>query len=379
MDTRDLIDWESSQSHFLLNPRMPQEQRSFILDSLRSIPSLPGHIWLMTSGSSGATKCVALSKEAILHSAAAVNTHLECSSADIWINPLPTFHVGGLAIKARGYLKEAHVHEFRSPEGKWDPIQFVNETCELKASLTALVPAQLFDLIKEGLASPPFLRAVVIGGGAINEKVYQQAIELGWKVLPSYGLTECCSQVATAHLDSVGKGGFPLLKPLDHVEISTNHDERLLIKSDSLLTCYVFIDQKRRTCSMMDPKVDRWFLTEDKVVIEEGGIRTISRENNFVKIGGESVDLLRLENILEEIKILLKEEKDMTIVAFPDERLGHVIHLAVAGGEEGEGVAGVVKMFNERVHPYERIRQIRFVSRIPRTALNKVIRTAFFA
>ena len=47
MENAQLIDWESDQSHVLLNPRMPEEERrllqSFALDH-------PAHRWLGTTG-----------------------------------------------------------------------------------------------------------------------------------------------------------------------------------------------------------------------------------------------------------------------------------------------------------------------------------------
>ena len=98
------IDWTSSESEILINPRgMPSDRR--ILDAAKH---LPGHIWVATSGSTQ-LKWVGLSKEAIQLSAQAVNKHLHSTSADIWIHCLPDFHVGGLGIWARSALSGARV------------------------------------------------------------------------------------------------------------------------------------------------------------------------------------------------------------------------------------------------------------------------------
>ena len=66
---------------------------------------------------------------------------------------------------------------------------------------SSLVPAQVLDLVRAGLRPPPVLRAIVVGGGAISAELYRDARALGWPVLPSYGMTECCSQIATATHD----------------------------------------------------------------------------------------------------------------------------------------------------------------------------------
>ncbi len=113
------IDWQSNESHVLLNPRAPIHER-LIWEPMTIAHQYPAHIWLMTSGSQQ-TKLVALSKKALLTSAQAVNQHLQSTSLDIWINPLPTFHVGGLGIWARAYLSGAIVHPYLE---KWSPHLF---------------------------------------------------------------------------------------------------------------------------------------------------------------------------------------------------------------------------------------------------------------
>ena len=59
-----MIDFESSESHLLLNPRMPREERER-LERIAGAVSLPGHVFVATSGSTGAIKLVALSKGAL--------------------------------------------------------------------------------------------------------------------------------------------------------------------------------------------------------------------------------------------------------------------------------------------------------------------------
>jgi acyl-CoA synthetase (AMP-forming)/AMP-acid ligase II len=88
-----------------------------------------------------------------------------------------------------------------------------------------------------------------------------------------------------------------------------------------------------------------------------------------VKIGGESVDLARLDNILAEIA-----GDSAAIVALPDARLGHVIALAST-----VDVAKIVDAFNARVHPFERIRATYRITEIPRSPLGKLLRTQLAA
>jgi O-succinylbenzoic acid--CoA ligase len=338
-----LIDWQSDESHVLLNPRMPEEERarlqSYVVD-------LPGHLWLATSGTTGSLKLTALSKEAMLASAAAVNRHLQSTSRDVWACVLPTFHVGGLGIYARAFLSGARV-----VADAWDPRRFASSE---EMTLASLVPAQVSDLVEAGLRPPAQLRAIVVGGGVLRDDFYSAARRLGWPLLPSYGMTETCSQVATAALASSD------LVLLGHVEARTGDDGRLAFRGPSLLTGY------GTEQGFVDPKVDGWFVSEDLGTVEHGVLRVDGRRGDFIKVGGESVDLNRLDGILAAIA-----GRRAAVIAMPDLRLGSVVHLAVEAGVTGQTV---LDTFNESVLPFERARKLHEVREIPRTPLGKLLR-----
>lgn len=363
-----MIDWESSEFEILLNPRLPLEEKKRAFSLIKHIEPLLGHIWIGTSGSTGSLKWVALSKEAVLASAKAVNEHLQSSKHDCWIHPLPDFHVGGIGIWARGYLSGASV----IPSGTWDAEQFQFLAEEMHATLTALVPAQVHDLVACQLRSPKSLRAVIVGGGALHEDLYKKAVELGWKLLPSYGMTECASQIATAGLDSLQDKWAEELTPLPHLQLRINDQGLICVKGASLLTGYAI--ETTQGSQFIDPKKDGWLQTEDYGQMVEGKLKVLGRCGDFVKIGGESVDIQRLEKILLKIKMELKVEGDMALIAMPDERLGHVIQLART--ESSFGIQSLIDHYHECVLPFERIRCVHVVPEIPRTDLYKVRKKA---
>ena len=342
-----MIDFTSDETHLLLNPRMPEEERVRLGQLAAKFP-LRGHVWIATSGTTGALKLTALSKSAILASAAAVNAHLGGDARDVWCNVLPPFHVGGLGIDARAHLSGARVIT-----RAWDAHVF-----EEGMTLSALVPAQVRDLVDAGVRPPGSMRAIVVGGGALSEELDRAGRALGWPLLPSYGMTECCSQVATATLDS------PDMILLSHLEGRVGSDGRLAFRGSSTLTGYALVDG-----SFVDPKVDGWFITEDVGSIDGRVVRVEGRSGEFVKIGGESVDLARLDAIADAVA--RETGVDAAIIAVPDARLGHVIHCA-ATSEAGE----FVEAFNGRVMPFERIRAVHRVDAIPRSALGKLQRSA---
>jgi len=340
------IDWQSDESHLLLNPRMPEEERRMLQSY---VADLPAHLWLATSGTTGALKLTALSKKAMLASAAAVNRHLDSDANDVWVNVLPTFHVGGLGIHARAFLSGAPVIT-----AEWNPRQFAEQET---MTLSSLVPAQVRDLVDQSMKPPQTLRAIIVGGGALEPSLYTQARALGWPVLPSYGMTETCSQVATATATLAS----PELVLLDHVQARTEEDGRLAFRGQSLLTGY------GTASGFIDPKTeDGWFTTEDLGKVQNGRLQVGGRRGDFIKIGGESVDLARLDAILASIA-----GAHAAVLAVPDARLGHVIHLAVTNATDPHTVKAA---FDANVHPFERARAVHVVAEIPRSPLGKLLR-----
>ena len=226
----------------------------------------------------------------------------------------------------------------------WNVENFVR--CD--ATLASLVPAQVHDLVTLGRRAPATLRHILVGGGAFQPDLQERARALGWPVLASYGMSECASTVTVEDV------------LLTHLAARAESDGRIAVRGGSLFTAYVHDDG-----AIVDPKVDGWFISDDFGEINERTVRVRGRASDFVKIGGESVDLKRLDAILDSVRGAL----DAAIVALDDERLGSVIHLVTT-----IDAPDVVAAFNERVLPFERIRATHCVGEIPRSSLGKLLR-----
>lgn len=354
------IDWTSDQSLVFVNPKLPHVALPSDWERYKDYPC---HIWIATSGTTqsteGAIKWVAASKQAFLASAEEVNTHLSSTSKDIWLNVLPLFHVGGLSIYARAHLSGAKI--FTEP--KWCKDAFIKRLHETKATLCSLVPAQIYDLVNANHMAPPHLRGVIIGGGAFPYELFKKAQELNWPVMPSFGMSECCSQVATAHLGEYN------LSILPHIQTSISPEGFLQIKSPALFSGYLRI--QGNNFHWEDPKVDGLFTTQDRVEIKDSLLKFLGRNSDWIKIGGENVSLFHLETFLNKIK---PQGIDAVLNPALDPRLGKIIEL-VALKKQADQIDSLVQQFNAGVMPYEKIRNIKYVESIPRSSLGKVIKT----
>ena len=366
------VDWSSSESVLLLNPRLAPERARELERAWREHVEarFSGQIGIATSGSTGdegGARLVALSKEAFLHAARAANERLRATSSDVWMKALPIFHVGGLAVAARASLSGSRAVPFAAE--KWSSEEFHRALGESGATLLSLVPTQLFDLVRESLQAPKTVRAVIVGGGRLESRLREEALRLGWPVLPSYGMTECGSQVATAVSPD-----DPRLRPLSHVELRVGAEDRIEIRSRALLTGQLRFGPGGKAV-FEDPKsIDGWFATSDRGRIEaDGSLVVHGRTQDFVKIGGEGVLLSRLEETLERIRLSSGYRHDAALLAAADERLGARIVL-VTDASDGLDARRLVDEFNSSVMPFERVRSVHSLEKVPRSPLGKLLR-----
>lgn len=333
-------------------------------------------IYFQTSGSEGVPKWVGLSRRAMLASARAVNAHLEGTAADRWLIALPLHHVGGFSILARCNVSGA---SFFHTEEKWDAAAFARRCAAQEITLASLVPAQVYDLVQAKAEAPARMRAIVVGGGGLSKELGIRALELGWPVLQSYGMTETASQVATEPLEHLRAGYDPeSLEVLPCWNVDTTPEGALIIRGAALASGYAIrnIDGTWRWQAI---DADAGFLARDLVQVWWHGtrrfLRFVGRESSFVKVLGELVSLPALQQRLE--RVLIGEGIDLRtalIWPVPDTRKDTRL-LLVGEGQDKHDAARLENLrvrFNQDVPGYERLDAVLTVPAIPRTPLGKV-------
>jgi O-succinylbenzoic acid--CoA ligase len=308
----------------------------------------PGHRFFRTSGSSGEKKWVALSEEALEWSARSVIEALEITSKDVLGLALPEIHVGGYGLVLRAEVSGATLVRF---EGRWNAESFATWCGESGVTVSSLVPTQVHDLISADQPCPSTMRLVVVGGGALNVELAAQARALGWPVVPSYGMTETCSQVATGD-------GLPLLPGWEAKIVNG----RLALKGGGLLTA--IIRWKGDDFFAEDPKVDGWYISNDRCELTERGLRFLGRADRLVKILGELVNLEELESFWHR-----KLGCEVALITRSDERRGVNLFLFYEGSEVD------VAEWNASLPGPERIAGAISVDRLPRSDLGKIDRS----
>lgn len=376
--------WESDQSHLILDPQEIDEQskgsaeQNLFQDFFYQSEHLKAHVWIASSGSTSdsalSRKLIGLSKKALLTSAENVNNWIQAYQNDVWGLVLPQFHVGGLSIWARAYLSKAKVIDFSDGKSRpqWQPVQFVDQLNFHKITLTSLVPTQVFDLVEQNLKAPSSLRVVFVGGGGLQADLYRKARLLGWPLLPSFGMTEACSQVATAPLSSLSSSGDPVLEVLPHFSFEIDDQDLLALQGPSMLSGF-WQQQKEKKIFVAHQK-QNYFWTEDRVrSLGHRAILPLGRRTDYVKILGEGVDVMALQSKLQS---QFTELSQALVIDVPDQRKGSDFVLVVEKSAAPTTVKlqQALKNWNQSCHPVERIQKFCQVEAVPRSSLGKVMK-----
>ena len=159
-----------------------------------------------------------------------------------------------------------------------------------------MVPTMLARLLEAGLREPPTLRWVLLGGGPIAPALLERAEAAGVPVAASYGMTEACSQIATA--------GWPLLG----TELALGPDGEVLVRG--------------RTVAVGALSDDGWLHTGDRGAFDaEGRLQIEGRLADTIVTGGENVSPVEVEAVLLEHP----EVRDAAVLGRPDPEWGEAV------------------------------------------------------
>ncbi|MES2922847.1 MAG: AMP-binding protein [Verrucomicrobiota bacterium] len=342
----------------------------FAAGEIPDIPELAGHVLFETSGSSGKPKWVALSKQALLASAAAVNRHLAVTRESCWGLALPLHHVGGFGVAARAYEAGCGFQNFNP---RWDARAFRDWLERNAITHTSLVPTQVHDLVRENLTAPATLRAIVVGGGHLDPLTGQAARDLGWPVLASYGMTEAGSQIATQRLDQLQapyqSAPIPLL-PVWDARITP--ENLLAISGPALFSGYLSGNDFPR-------RESEWHVTSDRAILENRWLTPLGRADALVKILGELVDPETIERELLSISQGQLTPDSFAVIAIPDERAGHGLVPVFESSVSPSVVVAVLSLYQAQAPGFQRLGPAVVIEKFPRSELGKLRRTALEA
>ena len=335
-----------------------------------------GLLLVYTSGTTGRPKGALLTHANCFWTNLSFDRVAGIADDDVVLSVLPQFHCGGWNVQPLlAWWKGARV----VLEPSFDAARALELIASARVTTMMGVPANyLFMANDPGFASADLssLSRAVVGGAPMPEALLETWHARGVEIVQGYGLTEAAPNVlCLPPEDATRKRGFAG-KPYPHVDVALRDPEsggfvdgpgegELVVRGPNVFAGY-WRDAEATAAAF----AEGWLLTGDVAARdEEGYYRIVGRLKDLVISGGENVYPAELESALHEHAAVA----EAAVVGVPDERWGEACVAFVVLAEGGTATAEELLAFcRGRLAKYKVPREIRFVERLPRNALNKV-------
>lgn len=377
--------WRAGAVPAPLNPRLTEVERAAAARALEGAAAR-AQVILWTSGTSGRPRGVALTAENLRASARGAAARLGLGPDDVWLASLSVAHVGGLALVVRslflgstlaawGRFADAAASALLDGEG-------MPADAPGPVTHTSLVPTQLLHLLdlRGDVPPPATFRCALVGGAHAPPGLVGRALDAGWPLALTYGMTEMTSQVTTATPAQVARKPGTVGRPLDGVELLVSEDGEVLVRGGTLAAGTLDAPGATREggpatgapplARVAGP--DGWYHTGDLGRLDDDGDLWITgRRSDRIVTGGTNVDPHEVEAALRGHPAIL----DACVVGLPDAEWGEVVAAAVVvvGEFAPEGVGA---WLHERLSAAKRPRRWLRVGALPVNANGKVERGA---
>lgn len=263
---------------------------------------------LFTSGSSAIPKAAQHTFANHYYSALGSDENIPVKPSDRWLLSLPLYHVSGLSILFRCFLKGAGVVISKDKDigliiNKWKITHVSFVAVQLQKALA----------LKEGCKGLKKLKAILAGGSAIPERVIAHARRQRLPLYLSYGLTEMASQVATT-CALKHKGASLKAKVLRYRKVRIANDGEILAAGKTLFQGYI-------KNGVLKPATDKdgWFHTGDLGFLAKGMFLVIKgRKDTMFISGGENIFPQEIEYFLRKCALV----EDALVVPIPNQEYG---------------------------------------------------------
>ncbi len=331
-----------------------------------------------TSGTTGLPKGAQLTHANCFWTNLAFDRTSDVTTTDVVLQVLPQFHVGGWNVQPLlAWWKGATV----VLEPAFDPAR-VLDLVQRKGVTTMMgVPATyLFTAEQDGFAEADLssLRVAVVGGAPMPEALLRTWGDRDVALVQGYGLTEAAPNVlCLPPEDAERRLGFAG-KPYPHVEVRLVDEHtgevvdgpgtgELEVRGPN-----VFAGYWRNEQATAEAFHDGWLRTGDVAERDdEGFYRIADRVKDMYISGGENVYPAEVESVLHDHPAVV----EAAVVGVPDERWGEVgvAHVVTRSDVTAEDLLGLCR---ERLAKYKVPAAVRFLDELPRSAMNKVLKTA---
>ena len=285
-------------------------------------------ITVTTSGSTGIPKKITIDKQAMINSALATADFFNLKAGNRVLNCLSTNYIAGKMMLVRSIILGFEM-DFVTPSS--NPLKDNQRNYDF----VAMVPMQVQNSISEVYK----VKKLIVGGAKISEMLLNQLLEVPTQIYETYGMTETITHIAAKR---IGEKAFTVLP---NVAISCDERGCLVIAA---------------------PRISATNIVTNDVVelLNATQFLLLGRIDNVINSGGVK---LFPEQI--EVKLSDKIKERFFVIGIPDAILGEQLLLVIEGVNQA-----IDSNIFDHLHPFEKPKAIRFVSKFIETESGKVKR-----
>lgn len=329
------------------------------------------YVLVHTSGSTGAPKPMWVEKRRMLNSARITCNFLGLRPSDTALLCMPLDYIAGKMVVVRAIERRLRLisvkpsgHPLASSQTFVEQVDFSCSNPVLQhatplslwrgaggEAFAAMVPLQVYNSLQvpEERERLMAVRHLIIGGGAIDDRMAHVLRTFPNSVWSTYGMTETLSHIALRRLN--GPEATDWYTPFDSVTVSQAADGCLVINAplvhDGLLKTNDRVELRH------DPATGRL------------QFRVIGRKDNVIDSGGIKIQIEEVERALKPFLA-----KPFAITRAADEKFGEIVVLVT----EDTDMAEVEEICVNALPKYWRPRRYLHMDKIPMTETGKIAR-----
>jgi malonyl-CoA/methylmalonyl-CoA synthetase len=338
---------------------------------------------IYTSGTTGDPKGAILTQNNLMHDAANIIHIWEISPNDVICHALPLFHVHGLCFALHtALLSGAHVCMLDRFDPKLALAMLSSKDPGTACNVFMAVPA-MYTKIMDEMGNQPadfkHIRFLASGSAPLLEQEFARMQTLfGIEPVEREGMSETGMNFSNPlkgrrKPGSIGKPlpglAVRIVDPETFKDVALGQIGEIWLKGPGITPGYWQQPAETRKAF-----ASGWFRTGDLGKVDEDGYYFLTdRIKHIIITGGENVSAKEVEIVINQMDHILES----SVVGIPDEKWGEKVVAAVVTRSAADVDAEwIIAFCKERLHDWKCPKQIRFIDKLPRNTMGKVLKEA---
>ncbi|KAI4384379.1 hypothetical protein MLD38_002544 [Melastoma candidum] len=339
---------------------------------------------LYSSGTTGVSKGVVLTHHNLISVVSLLGWSVRESASqdDTFLCFIPMFHIYGLAFFVLGLICSGITTVVME---RFDLQAMIKAIRTHKVNNIAAVPPVILALVKYASHMKhdlPSLRRVGSGAAPLSKEISDKfRKEFPWvELAQGYGLTESSGaatffstgEEAKMHPRSCGRllpeFSSKVVDPDTGSSLPPYKEGELWLKGPTIMKGYLGNEE----ATQVTLNAEGWLKTGDLCYIDgDGYVHVVDRMKELIKHNGYQVAPAELEAVLLSHPEIL----DSAVIPIEDAEAGQSpMAYVVKKGSSNLTEEQVIRFVTKHVAPYKKVRKVRFISTIPKSAAGKILR-----